>query len=757
MPFDILTIICRELMVYDVLRLQQVRLQNCHLGCRAQILTKVCGSLKYTISSDKQLWVHILRYDTSMSGIPLLPYRCSLESATANVVERWVRMALQVDWPYKHAKELTVHRINLKSYQIASHVTWLKLIRGRWLLIASSSIESSSLTLWDSSPNLGDPILRAKYSLPGPVINGSVDDTSSSISVAISVGSSEIEDVLMFKYSISPFHRVVLSFPLTLFREPPICDTFRGAFSALRSSTPPPEQPKKQIEQGMHDWVPPVNHKTCWAMTIWKNYVLTVLDQYIEVYCKPDLKSQRETWSHQAPTRIIMWCCSLQPVREAYFTMQISNEGISCYSDGDAEFQRVLATRHCHGHIKVVTLQFEEELSSPITLRQIEIATNPAICMSVGSTSNKLSWLSCKGQRPRLYITNIPKPKSIHDAVRTEEIQHANPVPDGNFPLLHFFPSIDFDDARGVLLIGTTRGDICVARYRGIVKSAQGRLPIDVAGGTVPERSMRNILSQAVPMDLPLYYSKRDEILAGLLSPTFTNDTIRQWEAAAHDHGLDTPGWSSGWSSFTNMKAWVTPSLRWGIADPDFACGTRISEIRRDYMIFGDIIPIRFKEDDHELVDFRVGKRLYLHTVPAIGVVEDLPEWGLGGCPFPIPRPSNSSDVLKNQLEHMRVPMAEPLPDYSIDLQLGSVKDYDLIVGHIAMRKDLPDVDPNPEIWSEDEWKILCDLRHADRCALEDDDWDDVDDESSDEEEEDEEEETLLAFFPSCDYMYTLD
>ena len=59
----------------------------------------------------------------------------------------------------------------------------MKLIRGSWCLAASSDEESSSILLWNLTDNNPDPV--AEYHLPGPVIDGIVEDSREYIRFAI--------------------------------------------------------------------------------------------------------------------------------------------------------------------------------------------------------------------------------------------------------------------------------------------------------------------------------------------------------------------------------------------------------------------------------------------------------------------------------------------------------------------------------------------------------------------------------------------
>lgn len=66
-------------------------------------------------------------------------------------------------------------------------ITWTKLIRGRWCLIACSDFFVSQLVVWDLQ-NPTDQLQKAIFHLPGPVVDGIVEDITSEILIALTLG-----------------------------------------------------------------------------------------------------------------------------------------------------------------------------------------------------------------------------------------------------------------------------------------------------------------------------------------------------------------------------------------------------------------------------------------------------------------------------------------------------------------------------------------------------------------------------------------
>lgn len=80
--------------------------------------------------------------------------------------------------------------------ELSDSITWLRLLRGRWCLVASSDAEEkrhSRLSIWDSRAE-SDTVtatlqMRAEMFLPGPIMDGESEDDGVSIKVAVTVGS----------------------------------------------------------------------------------------------------------------------------------------------------------------------------------------------------------------------------------------------------------------------------------------------------------------------------------------------------------------------------------------------------------------------------------------------------------------------------------------------------------------------------------------------------------------------------------------
>ncbi|TDL26863.1 hypothetical protein BD410DRAFT_782951 [Rickenella mellea] len=146
-----------------------------------------CYAMNTSISNDKQLWAGCARRELNNWQRRLIPHRLlkPFQDASGLDVQSWVRHAISLDKNYASCA-FTTHRF---CSEATYAITWLRLIRGRWCLVASSNLNESRLTLWDLSPRSDESRPCAKIFLPGPIMDGQVEDNSNIIRVAVTVGS----------------------------------------------------------------------------------------------------------------------------------------------------------------------------------------------------------------------------------------------------------------------------------------------------------------------------------------------------------------------------------------------------------------------------------------------------------------------------------------------------------------------------------------------------------------------------------------
>lgn len=150
-----------------------------------------------SVSYDKQLWLHILDRDIKSKALPLPKYVRDIDEASAEDAIEWVKNSFLLVNHYSSGEERTLIRENL-----SMSVTWIKLIRGRWCLIACSDLKNSQLVVWDLQASQ-DEHHKATLYLPGPVIDGIVEDDKEDILIAFTIGTK-------YTFRLSQFPQILL-------------------------------------------------------------------------------------------------------------------------------------------------------------------------------------------------------------------------------------------------------------------------------------------------------------------------------------------------------------------------------------------------------------------------------------------------------------------------------------------------------------------------------------------------------------------
>lgn len=119
--------------------------------------------------------------------IPLPPYLKPIAALTAEQVEALTRRAawLAHSWSLGVVRPQTIVRLDLPR-----SVTWLRLISGRWLFVASYDTRTSSISCWDvemAFRGVKEPV--SEFFFSGPVKSAELETQADGIVVAVSVES----------------------------------------------------------------------------------------------------------------------------------------------------------------------------------------------------------------------------------------------------------------------------------------------------------------------------------------------------------------------------------------------------------------------------------------------------------------------------------------------------------------------------------------------------------------------------------------
>ena len=134
------------------------------------------------ISNDKQYWVHTLERVLLQCKCALPAPRAPIESVDVSTIQSWIRRLLALERAYA-----TTGSVASSLVDSLPPVTWVKLVRGRWCIAAVSNFMSSRLLLYDGLVGLNSGP-KAEICLPGPVMDGVIEDTMSEINIAVSIG-----------------------------------------------------------------------------------------------------------------------------------------------------------------------------------------------------------------------------------------------------------------------------------------------------------------------------------------------------------------------------------------------------------------------------------------------------------------------------------------------------------------------------------------------------------------------------------------
>lgn len=143
------------------------------------------------IASAKQLWLHVLDRDIVAKGLILPSDIQPIENLSPPQLRSLVVHVLQLHQATTaSAKQATLQVFRLNQ---SRSVTWLHLVRGQWLLVASSNSSSSVLSLFsvDSLLLSQDWDLVTEAYLTAPVSNGKVEvQADGKVTVALELRSS---------------------------------------------------------------------------------------------------------------------------------------------------------------------------------------------------------------------------------------------------------------------------------------------------------------------------------------------------------------------------------------------------------------------------------------------------------------------------------------------------------------------------------------------------------------------------------------
>lgn len=139
------------------------------------------------MTKDKLVWIHLLRGLIIKNNIRLPPYTKPIAALSAEQVEALTRRAawLGYRWSLGLIQPQAIAKLD-----IPRTVTWLRLVLGRWLFVASFDTQASCLSCWDVERAFREkttPVAECFFS--GPVRSTQLELQTSRIVIAVSVES----------------------------------------------------------------------------------------------------------------------------------------------------------------------------------------------------------------------------------------------------------------------------------------------------------------------------------------------------------------------------------------------------------------------------------------------------------------------------------------------------------------------------------------------------------------------------------------
>ncbi|TDL27954.1 hypothetical protein BD410DRAFT_824728 [Rickenella mellea] len=598
-----------------------------HLCARDLVsLMVACKELNASISDDKQLWVGCSARTLTTSGYHnySIPYRRSMEDVDASDVRSWLAHGMSLHRGYSSSSP-TIQKLDSMAPRI---VTWVRLMRGRWCLVASANVSESRLTLWDLSSRSGRPHPCSEIFFPGPIMDGQIDDDLTAIRIALTVGCSDpyIQILSVGQLNGRAQFRILGRVPdashslllhgsevvVALMNDDdafPVAIEWTTGKIAVLGPVPLTES------ASYHDLQP----------QYWNEVVVLVMTTEIQIYRRPDFASH----GHSHCGSLI----SVHPiglkyyglpstVDKAYFVNSETLPMPPSFTDPTPKaintLLRILVrdrTSNLHVLNLTYSMKTDPKLSLahfPCLLTEKGTLYTSVTQVCIGSTGGMilLRHSEAWAVTSRMSIANLRNVAPSEDNL-LHKVEKPTITVQNKFISVEDLPNLQFWNSRGELFVG---------RF-----VDQNLLSTSSVLDDLPSMSDTSDIGQNQPvqMKLPLFYSYVNLVRQGRVPLPLIKATTKLW-GLVDGRPFSAPGWSSDWPQFRNIGRWIIPHLRWGAADPEFHFGgggsffdgyeAASAVVRYDHGILGNIYPIAYREDNHTDVVFRVGQGYYLQT-----------------------------------------------------------------------------------------------------------------------------------------------
>ncbi|TDL26862.1 hypothetical protein BD410DRAFT_472803 [Rickenella mellea] len=277
-------------------------------------------------------------------------------------------------------------------------------------------------------------------------------------------------------------------------------------------------------------------------MTSWKEYVILVLPQEIQVYERPDYASFGK--SHCASLISIY---PLAFVQRPFITSFVAEAQVvdpamwdQSISELDQTFPHLslqIFMRDDRAILHLLRLTYNTDAIPTFTLSRL-LCDQPegvARCeymdqIIVGSSGTKILFRhSAHSPVSRMSLADIRVPALPRESgVITESesfiVQNHRYISVEHLPQLQFHSCTDFDDARGIFVAGNSRGDLCIGRF-----VEEQVLSATSVVDSLPDAEGLPAEQNCVQMDLPIYYEYANAVVQGELPSPLSEAITQSW------------------------------------------------------------------------------------------------------------------------------------------------------------------------------------------------------------------------------------
>ncbi|KAL5513816.1 hypothetical protein ACEPAH_4217 [Sanghuangporus vaninii] len=565
-----------------------------------------------SLSGDKKDWEYLHNTVIKNRSFPVPSNLRCTDDVEVHDIASWVIHSVVLYKEYRTQKtKLYVRKIDIKS---DLRVTWLKVFLGSWCLIAAANDNESELSLWEIPSNRQIRLASRKY-LDAPVLDGEVDYCDNDVRCAITVGATKLY-ILVLELSNTSRHvslQQVAHIPgtsyVTYFRRdligfasrdeddtyPYLANWRTGETYCLRF---PHTNPSLNC---------PLPIEPCKAITVKDGFVFALHVNTVEIFGVPDgilgtsIGDSMKLLRHIStlPLSRSAACGSFLGFTQCHTEWPMSMIRL-IYQDGESKLRRATILYNCNSRSTRLFSIHERITRQAPDDRILHF-------WRLGSTGRTIVGLISSfdfWQKP----TAIFSPVNVtnQDGAATEPDADDVTVSDEAFSLPELTSCMDFDDGHGLLLTGSTTGNVLLASV--LEKSIITTDGISRLSSSVPCSTRREKLHDTpISLDLPLFYNVRKEYTTrDELPEEILLRAGSEWSDSRIDF-MSIEDWSNDWSRFKRIWRWILPLSRWGPLDRDFLSVTLRSRLHT----VGEIIPVLYRVTNHDEVVFRIGQRLY--------------------------------------------------------------------------------------------------------------------------------------------------